>query len=73
MTNYTQTNIYRRQMQELGLNPKQYAKLIDMPYEVVKDMLYDKEGEYSMEIKGLLRNTMFNKHQDIENIKIWAN
>ena len=54
-------------MQELGLNPKQYAKLIDMPYEVVKDMLYDKEGDYSMEIKKILRNNMFNKHQDIEN------
>ena len=67
MTNYTQTNIYRRQMQELGLNPKQYAKLIDMPYEVVKDMLYDKEGDYSMEISKILRKNMFNKHQDIEN------
>ena len=67
MTNYTQTNIYRRQMQELGLNPKQYAKLIDMPYEVVKDMLYDKEGDYSMEIGNILRKNMFNKHQDIEN------
>lgn len=67
MTNYTQTNIYRRQMNELGLNTKQYAQLIDMPYEVVKDMIYDKEGNYSMEIGKILRNNMFNKHQEIEN------
>ena len=67
MTNYTQTNIYRGQMQELGLNTKQYANLLDIPYEVVKNIIYDKEGEYSMEISKLLRNTMFKKHQDIEN------
>ena len=67
MTNYNQTNIYRKQMQELGLNAKQYAELTGMPYEVVKDILYNKEGDYSMEIKDLLRNTMFNKHQEIEN------
>jgi transcriptional regulator with XRE-family HTH domain len=67
MTNYNQVNIYRKQMQELGLNTKQYAKLINMPYEVVKDIIYDKEGEYSMEIKNLLRKNMMNKHQEIEN------
>lgn len=66
MANYTQTNIYRKQMQQLGLNVEQYAKLISIPYEVVKDVIYDKEGGYSMEIKKLLRNTMFNKHQEIE-------
>lgn len=67
MTNYTQTNIYRRQMQELGLNTKEYAELLKIPYEVVKDIIYDKEGDYSMEVKDLLRQTMFNRHQDIEN------
>lgn len=67
MSNYTQTNIYRKQMQELGLNTKQYAELIEMPYEVVKDIIYDKEGDYSMEIKSLLRKNMLNKHQEIEN------
>ena len=66
MSNYTQTNIYRKQMQELGLNTKQYAELIEMPYEVVKDIIYDKEGDYSMEIKSLLRRNMMNKHQEIE-------
>lgn len=67
MANYTQTNIYRKQMKELGLNTMQYAKLLDVPYEVVKDMIYDKEGDYSMEVKNLLRNTMFKRHQEIEN------
>jgi len=67
MSNYTQTNIYRKQMQDLGLNTKQYADLIGMPYEVVKDVIYDKEGDYSMEIKNLLRRNMMNKHQEIEN------
>lgn len=67
MANYAQNNIYRKQMQQLGLNTKQYAKLIEIPYEVVKDFIYDKEGRYSMEIKNLLRKNMFNKHQEIEN------
>lgn len=66
MSDYTKFNIYRKQMQALGLNAKQYAKLIDMPYEVVKDMIYQKEGEYSMEIGNLLRKDMFKKHQEIE-------
>ena len=67
MANYTQFNIYRKQMQELGLNTKQYAELINMPYEVVKDIIYDKEGEYSMDIKNILRRNMIDKHQEIEN------
>lgn len=67
MANYTQVNIYRKQMQDLGLNTKQYAKLIDMPYEVVKDFMYDKEGDYSMDIKDVLRRNIFSKHQEIEN------
>lgn len=67
MANYTQTNIYRKQMKELNLNTQQYAKLIDMPYEVVKDIIYDKEGNYSMEIKNLFRKNMIEKHQEIEN------
>ena len=49
------SNIYLKQMQRLGLNPKQYATLIDMPYEVVKDFIYEREGEYDMTIKELLR------------------
>ena len=67
MSNYNQTNIYRKQMNKLKLNAKQYAELTGMPYEVVKDILYDKEGDYSMEIKNLLRKNMMNKHQEIEN------
>lgn len=61
------TNIYQKQMNKLNLNAKQYAELTGMPYEVVKDILYNKEGDYSMEIKNLLRKNMMNKHQEIEN------
>jgi len=61
------TNIYQKQMNKLKLNAKQYAELTGMPYEVVKDILYNKEGDYSMEIKNLLRKNMMNKHQEIEN------
>ena len=60
------SNIYLKQMQRLGLNPKQYATLIDMPYEVVKDFIYEREGEYDMTIKELLRRNMLEKHQDVE-------
>lgn len=66
MSNYTQFNIYRKQMIELGLNTKQYAQLLEMPYEVVKDIIYDKKGDYSMGIKDLLRKNMMNKHQELE-------
>lgn len=53
-------------MLSLGLTTKQYAKLINIPYEVVKDVIYGKKGEYSMEIGNLLRKDMFKKHQEIE-------
>ena len=59
-------NIYVRQMQGLGLNPKQYAELINIPYEVVKDFIYNKEGDYKMGLKDLLRRNMVEKHQEIE-------
>lgn len=60
------TNIYVRQMQELGLNPKQYAELIEIPYGVVKDFIYGREGDYEMGLKDLLRRNMLEKHQEIE-------
>ena len=59
-------NIYQRQMQQLGLNPKQYAELINIPYGVVKDFIYEKEGDYEMGLKELLRRNMLEKHQEIE-------
>ena len=62
-------NIYMKQMKKLGLTPKQYAQLINMPYKVVKDVIYEKEGEYSMDIKNILRNDMIKKHQEIEQNK----
>lgn len=67
MSNYNQLNIYRKQMIKLGLNTQQYAQLINMPYEVVKDIIYDKEGDYSMDIKNILRKNVFQKHEEIEN------
>lgn len=60
------SNIYAKQMQRLGLNPRQYAELTDMPYEVVKDFIYDKEGDYKMGLKDLLRKNMIERHQEIE-------
>ena len=54
MSNYNQLNIYKRQMLKLGLTTKEYANLLDMPYEVVKDVIYDKEGDYKMVIKDFL-------------------
>ena len=69
-------NIYIKQMKKLGLNTKEYSKLIDFPYEIVKNIIYNKEGEYGMDIKNILRKNMFDKHQelenDIENAKIKA-
>lgn len=60
------SNIYTKQMQKLGLNPKQYAELINIPYGVVKDFIYGKEGDYEMGLRDLLRKNMVDKHQEIE-------
>ena len=60
------TNIYIKQMKRLGLNVKQYAQLLNMPYEVVRDFIYRKEGDYSMGITDMIRRNMINKHQEIE-------
>lgn len=60
-------NIYEKQKKKLGLTTREYAQLLNMPYEVVKDIIYEKEGDYSMEVKNVLRNNMFNRHQEIEN------
>ena len=46
-------NIYKKQMQELGLNTKQYAELINIDYAIVKDFINDK-GDYNMGLKDLL-------------------
>lgn len=62
-------NIYEKQMKDLNLNPKEYAELTGIPYELIKDVIYDKEGNYSMEIKDFLRKNVFNKHQEIEKDK----
>lgn len=55
-------------MQELKLNPYQYSKLVDVPYEIVKNVIYDSDvGGYNMEIKNFFRKKLFEKHQEIEN------
>ena len=61
------SNIYLKQMQRLGLNTKQYAELIEIPHNVVKDFIYEKDGEYEVGLQDLLRRNMLQKHQEIEN------
>ena len=60
------TNLYYKQMKKLGLNTKQYAKLINMPYDVVLELLEGKEN-YKMSVTDILRKSLFDKHQEIEN------
>lgn len=70
-------NIYKRQMLKLGVNTYEYSKLIDMPYDIVKNYVYEKEGDYDMNIRNILNKNMISKHQEIEqdldNAKIKAN
>ena len=70
-------NIYKRQMLKLGVNTYEYSKLIDMPYDIVKNYVYEKEGDYDMNIRNILNKNMISKHQeieqDIDNAKIKAN
>ena len=59
MSDYNKVNIYKRQMQELGLNPFQYSKLVGVPYEIVKSVIYDTNLKgYSMELVKYFRENM---------------
>lgn len=59
-------NIYKRQMEKLGLNLEQYSKLVGMPIEMTKKLIEGKEVVEDMQINNFLRNNIFNKHQEIE-------
>lgn len=59
-------NIYKRQMERLGLNLEQYSKLVGMPIEITKKIINEKEVVEDMQVNNFLRNNIFNKHQEIE-------
>lgn len=58
-------NIYEKQMKKLNLNLKQYAKLIDMPYDIVSNLVNERD-EYNMNVANVLKRNLFEKHQEIE-------
>jgi len=63
-------NIYKRQMNELGLDIDQYSNMVDIPKKIVKKMISG-NGEVvkDMEINNFLRKNLFTKHQEIEENK----
>lgn len=63
-------NIYKRQMNDLGLNVEEYSKMLDIPKSVVAKMI-NGNGEVvdNMEINNFLRKNIFTKHQEVENNK----
>lgn len=60
-------NIYKRQMEKLGLSLEQYSKLMDIPIEITKKIINEKEVVKDMNINNFLRKNMFDKHQELEN------
>lgn len=63
-------NIYKRQMNELGLDIDQYSNMVEIPKKIVKKMI-NGNGEVvkDMEINNFLRKNLFTKHQEIEGNK----
>ena len=59
-------NIYQRQMKKWGLTVKEYAKLLDVPYEIVKNIVYNKEGVYDKDMEEFLRSKTLDRFQEIE-------
>lgn len=59
-------NIYKRQMEKLGLSLEQYSKLMDIPIEITKKIINEKEVVKDMNINNFLRKNMFDKHQELE-------
>ena len=60
-------NIYKRQMEKLGLSLEQYSKLMDIPIEITKKIINEKEVVKDMNINNFLRKNMFDKQQELEN------
>ena len=63
-------NIYKRQMNDLGLNVEEYSKMLDTPKSIIEKMV-NGNGEVvdNMEINNFLRKNIFTKHQEVENNK----
>lgn len=63
-------NIYKRQMNDLGLNVEEYSKMLDIP-KLVTEKMVNGNGEVvdNMEINNFLRKNIFTKHQEVENNK----
>lgn len=59
-------NIYKRQIEKLGLSLEQYSKLMDIPIEITKKIINEKEVVKDMNINNFLRKNMFDKHQELE-------
>lgn len=54
-------------MEKLGLSLEQYSKLMDIPIEITKKIINEKEVVKDMNINNFLRKNMFDKHQELEN------
>lgn len=60
-------NIYKRQLDKLDVSVDQYAKLVEMPTDIVKNIVNGSELSVSMEWEKFFRKNIFDKHQKIEN------
>ena len=61
-------NIYKRQMEKLGMSVEEYSRLLNVPEIIVKKIVNgNEEVVKNMEINNFLRKNIFNKHQEVEN------
>lgn len=63
-------NIYKRQMESLGIDLEKYSKILDVPEKITKKII-NGNGEVTkdMEINNFLRKNLFERHQEIEKNK----
>ena len=63
-------NIYKKQMNQLGLNIEEYSKLLGVPEEVIRKNINGKgEVVKNMDINNFLKKNLFIKHQEVEENK----
>ena len=63
-------NIYKKQMNQLGLNIREYSKLLGVPEEVIRKNINGKgEVVKNMDINNFLKKNLFIKHQEVEENK----
>lgn len=63
-------NIYRSQMEKLGLNDVQYSQLTDIPLKLLRKLLRNEKVSDNMSLNDFFRKNVSKIHQELENNNI---